>query len=124
MPDPNCPTCKGLGGYPKCPTCHNARPTDTPETEAHPSRWQHGASAEFIHADFARKLDRERNEARHHAHAAELLSLSAEHERDRYRAALEAIEERFIDGIDTYDAWKAMGELARAALALGLPNPQ
>lgn len=33
----------------------------TPETEAEPSRWQHGNSAEFIHADFARKLERERN---------------------------------------------------------------
>jgi hypothetical protein len=30
---------------------------DTPETEAHPSRWQHGISAEFIHADFARDLE-------------------------------------------------------------------
>jgi len=30
---------------------------DTPETEAHPSRWQQLPSAEFIHADFARNLE-------------------------------------------------------------------
>jgi hypothetical protein len=30
---------------------------DTPETEAHPSRWQQLPSAEFIHADFARSLE-------------------------------------------------------------------
>ena len=23
MPDPNCPQCKGLGGYPRCPECLN-----------------------------------------------------------------------------------------------------
>ena len=26
MPDPNCPNCKGLGGYPSCPVCHNITP--------------------------------------------------------------------------------------------------
>ena len=26
MPNSNCPTCKGLGGYPNCPICHNADP--------------------------------------------------------------------------------------------------
>jgi hypothetical protein len=37
---------------------------ETPETDNHPSRWQEGNIAEFIHADFARKLERERDEAR------------------------------------------------------------
>lgn len=49
---------------------------------------------------------------------AEALVLAGkmEVERNRYRAALEQIEERFIDGDNTYDDWKFMGEIARAAL--------
>jgi hypothetical protein len=33
------------------------------------------------------------------------------------RATLEAIEERFCDGDDTYEDWKFMGETARAFLS-------
>jgi hypothetical protein len=39
-----------------------------------------------------------------------------EHERDAARKALGVIEERFVDGCDTYDDWRFMGETARAAL--------
>jgi len=31
-------------------------------------------------------------------------------------AVIEAIEERYTDGDDTYEDWRAMGELARDAL--------
>ena len=44
-------------------TCSASNLGDTPETDNHPSRWQELPSAEFIHADFARKLERERDEA-------------------------------------------------------------
>ena len=30
MPNPNCQTCKGLGGYPRCPECLNATPNTSP----------------------------------------------------------------------------------------------
>tara|TARA_B110000014_G_C19714495_1_gene373640 strand:+ start:63 stop:386 length:324 start_codon:yes stop_codon:yes gene_type:complete len=37
----------------------------TPETDNHPSRWEDSyLNAEFIHADFARELERQRDEAR------------------------------------------------------------
>lgn len=39
-----------------------------------------------------------------------------EHERDAALKALEAIEERFVDGCDTYEDWRFMGETARAAM--------
>ena len=38
--------------------------SDTPETDNHPSRWQHGRSAEYVHADHARDLERRLNDAR------------------------------------------------------------
>ncbi len=34
----------------------------------------------------------------------------------RLEAVLEAIEEIYVDGCDTYEDWKAMGDLARAAI--------
>jgi hypothetical protein len=37
-------------------------------------------------------------------------------ERDEAREALMKIEEIFIDGEDTYEDWKKMGNIARAAL--------
>jgi hypothetical protein len=38
-------------------------------------------------------------------------------QRDELMEALYTIDERFIDGYDTYDDWKFMGETARAAIA-------
>lgn len=49
-----------------------------------------------VDADFARRLERQRDE---------LLE------------AIYAIDERFIDGCDTYDDWQFMGQTARAAIA-------
>jgi hypothetical protein len=34
----------------------------------------------------------------------------------RLESVLEAIEEIYVDGCDTYENWKAMGDLARAAI--------
>ena len=51
-----------------------------------------------VDADFARRLERQRDE---------LLE------------AIYAIDERFIDGCDTYDDWQFMGQTARAAIAAG-----
>ena len=49
-----------------------------------------------VDADFARRLERQRDE---------LLE------------AIYAIDERFIDGCDTYDDWKFMGQTARDIIA-------
>ena len=40
-----------------------------------------------------------------------------ERERDAAVSVLSAIEEIYTDGDDTYDAWKAMGEIAATFLA-------
>ena len=50
------------------------------------------------------------------------LAEKLERERDSAIATIVAIEEIYIDGCDTYEDWKAMGELARAALIL--PNAE
>jgi hypothetical protein len=42
--------------------------------------------------------------------------LAVERERDEAREALMKIEEVFIDGEDTYEDWKTMGNIARATL--------
>jgi hypothetical protein len=47
----------------------------------------------------------------------EAHALSLERQRDELLDSLYAIEERFVDGCDTYDDWKFMGETARAAIA-------
>ena len=81
MPNSNCPTCKGLGGYPNCPTCHNGpakenllRPSpappcstssDTPESMAACYDDEHGEPC--VPLATAVKLERER---------AELLTLA------------------------------------------------
>ncbi len=44
-------------------------------------------------------------------------AIRMERERDRLRVALEAIEERYTDGCDTYEDWKFMGDTARAILS-------
>jgi hypothetical protein len=79
----------------------NERPT--PETDAMWEKWPNDRlpNGRFRYgpldlADFARRLERQRDE---------LLE------------ALYAIEERFVDGCDTYDDWQFMGETARAAIA-------
>jgi len=41
---------------------------------------------------------------------------SVTEQRDRLAEAVERIEEIFVDGCDTYEDWKAMGEIARQAL--------
>ena len=78
---------------------------------------------ELIDAEFARRLERERDEAREELNKkyieydklfdeAELIRI----ERDQISEALIKIEEIFIDGEDTYDDWLAMGKIARATL--------
>ena len=64
--------------------------TPTPETDAH---FRGGSYS--LDLTFARKLERERNEM---------------------RSALENIEDRFVDGENTYDDWLFMGTTARTVL--------
>ena len=47
------------------------------------------------------------------------LAVSLERQRDELLEALFAIDERFIDGCDTYDDWQFMGQTARAAIVAG-----
>jgi hypothetical protein len=75
-------------------------PSDTPETDAAEmpiDRVDTAASRPccIVNADFARKLERERDEV---------------------VEALMKIEEVFIDGEDTYEDWRTMGNIAREAL--------
>ena len=71
----------------------NNRPT--PETDALISVGLENADRECVPADFARKLERERDEA---------------------REALMKIEDLFIDGTDIYADRENMGTIARNAL--------
>ena len=61
MPNPNCQTCKGLGGYPRCPECLN----ETPETdeEAFVATYDYWETVDVVLVSFAERLERERNEA-------------------------------------------------------------
>jgi hypothetical protein len=45
------------------------------------------------------------------------LAVALERQRDELLEALYTIDERFIDGCDTYDDWQFMGQTARAAIA-------
>jgi hypothetical protein len=65
---------------------------DTPETYEAVERWNKGNINIF---DEMARLERERDEA---------------------RAALMKIEDVFVDGEDTYEDWRTMGNIARAAL--------
>ena len=56
---------------------------------------QLATSAEIVYASFARELERERN---------------------AFKSALMTIDEIYVDGCDTYEDWKSMGEIARAAI--------
>ena len=70
-------------------------PSNTPETDEKVSVGLENADRECVPADFARKLERERDEA---------------------REALMKIEEVFIDSDDTYEDWRKMGNIARAVV--------
>ena len=70
------------------------------------AKWESSFDAmERAGAEQARRADENREWA-----------LRAERERDEAREALLKIEEVFVDGCDTYDDWKAMGDIARAAV--------
>lgn len=69
--------------------------TETPETDLFAAMWDsYNEPLEAI--EFARKLERER---------------------DKYRAALERIEAVYVDGGNTYEDWRDMGEIARAEIS-------
>jgi hypothetical protein len=68
---------------------------NTPETDALISVGLENADRECVPAEFARKLERERDEA---------------------REALMKIEDLFIDGTDIYADREMMGQIARDAL--------
>jgi hypothetical protein len=70
---------------------HASEPRATPETDY--AAW---GETDVVEAAFARRLERQRDE---------LLD------------ALYAIDERFVDGCDTHEDWKFMGQKARAAIA-------
>ena len=107
-----------------------SEPMATPETDAMETIWT-DTGLMVVSATFARRLERQRDEARDHAANAEaslkmaINSANArqsetEHamrERDELLGALYAIEERFVDGCDTYEDWQFMGQTARSAIA-------
>ena len=134
--------------------------SDTPETDAETMQdeWDHVdtdfgpfAPSTMVSADFARGLERERDEARKDLEfrrglekVQEQYLETASRERDEARAerdeqvrltlqcdekrvqsarerdemleALMKIEDVFVDGDDTYEGWRTMGNIARAAL--------
>jgi hypothetical protein len=101
--------------------------SDTPETDAFFFRididWD-------MEVEFARKLERERDEARAERDILKLdAQREAEHhdrmvgelervyaERDRLDNALMKIEDLFVDGTDIYADREMMGQIARDAL--------
>jgi hypothetical protein len=96
--------------------------SDTPTQETDAQGFGDGRHP-WVATSFARKLERERDEANHELNkkyieydklfdVAELIKT----ERDQILDALMKIEEIFIDGADTYNDWLAMGSIARAAL--------
>jgi hypothetical protein len=68
--------------------------SDTPETDAEEDA-SHNFAELVVPSGLARRLERERDEA---------------------REALMKIEDVFVDGEDTYEDWRTMGNIARAAL--------
>lgn len=89
--------------------------SDTPEADAVTSRIMCNVSS-----DFARKLKYERDEAKrkYDIEATEhMLNINkCCNQRDEAINALMKIEEIFIDGCDTYEDWKSMGQIARTFL--------
>ena len=51
------------------------------------------------------------------------VAVKMESQRDAAIAVLMAIEERYIDGCDTYEDWKFMGDTARAFLSENEQSP-
>ena len=98
----------------------------TPETDAsqHEGLLRGNAMpTQVVHVNFARKLERERDEANEELHKQlvryDQLFVEAEQiriERDEAREALMKIEEVFIDSDDTYEDLIKVGNIARAAL--------
>jgi hypothetical protein len=94
--------------------------SDTPETDAalYPTN-----GVDIVWPEFARKLERERDEARINAERSKaykkVLKVTNENlkrERDEAREALMKIEDLFIDGTDIYADRENMGTIAREAL--------
>ena len=85
----------------------------TPETDAFFFRididWD-------MEVEFARKLERERDEALSQIAQAEKRAERYCQERDEAREALMKIEDLFIDGTDIYADRENMGTIARKAL--------
>jgi hypothetical protein len=95
--------------------------SDTPETDKLITDWIQGDSREI--PDFvllARRLERERNEAirqRNETNESSKYAVDyAIREREKMLEALMKIEDVFVDGEDTYEGWRTMGNIARAAL--------
>jgi chromosome segregation ATPase len=92
---------------------------DTTETDAEYIKWVHlpmNDQLTNMHLH-ARRLECELTQAQKQLnHTFEELS-ETRTQRDRLAEELERIEEIFVDGCDTYEDWKAMGEIARLALA-------
>ena len=51
------------------------------------------------------------------AHGMSAFAKKMEHERNAALDALCRIESHYVDGDDTYEAWKAMGEIAATFLS-------
>jgi hypothetical protein len=95
----------------------NERPT--PETDEFNCKWDIYSRA-FEAIDLARKLERERDEAKIDAERSKsykkvlkVTNANLKNERDKARDALMKIEEIFIDGENTHDDWFKMGSIAR-----------
>jgi len=95
----------------------NERPT--PETDEFNCKWD-SYSRPFEAIDLARKLERERDEARIDAERSKsykkvmkVTNANLKSERDKAQDALMKIEEIFIDGENTHDDRFKMGSIAR-----------
>lgn len=88
----------------------------TPETDQKASPHIGFYSCATVPAEFARKLERERDEALAGRQAYKQLAVKHAQERDEARDALMKIEDLFIDGTDIYADRENMGLIARAAL--------
>ncbi len=95
----------------------NERPT--PETDEFNCKWD-SYSHPFQAIDLARKLERERDEARINAQKSKaykkvlkVTNANLKNEHDKAQDALMKIEEIFVDGENTHDDWFKMGSIAR-----------
>ncbi len=94
----------------------NERPT--PETDEFNCKWD-SYSHPFQAIDLARKLERERDEARINTQKSKaykkvlkVTNANLKNERDKAQDALMKIEEIFVDGENTHDDWFKMGSIA------------